>query len=127
MVVLLPDLAGDRGEDPDGLLARTDMSLPLPKAHRVGHLAGFASVREHTALLKSGFKALRRITPCPRRIGHITAAGEIEVDLPVGRRGVHAFELVLQAGPAGAQFGHADSPPDRGICFPHQCPTGRKS
>ncbi len=44
-----------------------------------------APAERANALLKSGFKALRRVTLCPRRIGHITAAALVILTMHRGR------------------------------------------
>jgi len=45
-----------------------------------------APAERANALLKSSFKALRRITLCPWRIGHITAAALVILTMNRGRR-----------------------------------------
>lgn len=44
-----------------------------------------APAERANALLKSGWKALRRVTVCPRRIGHITAAALVLTTMQRGR------------------------------------------
>lgn len=44
-----------------------------------------ATAERANALLKSGFKALRRVTLCPWRIGHITAAALVILTMHRGR------------------------------------------